>query len=161
MREIKMILFAAFLFPMVSVAEIPTETISADSPSADPVDSILTEEMIRTLRDPFRMPKILAEEESPKTELELFQVKDYRLNGVITGPNKVRAMVTAPNGKSYFIRQGQKIGTRGGKIVSILPDKIKIIEYDMDERGRKVPETFEMRLNGEVVSVSKKSDDDY
>jgi Pilus assembly protein, PilP len=129
---------------------------SGNPPSeSSPVDSLLTEEMIRNLRDPFQIPNIHTKPDMPLTDLEMNQLKDFHLNGVITGPKKIRAMVTGPSGKTYFIGLGERIGTREGKVTAITPDAIKIVEYDIDERGQRVPEILEMRLSGEVVSLSK------
>jgi Tfp pilus assembly protein PilP len=80
------------------------------------------------------------------------------LNGVITGPKKLRAIVTGPSGKTYFVMIGDHIGTRDGKISAIQPDFLKVVEYELDEKGKKIPEIFEVRLNGEMVSLSQKEE---
>ena len=127
--------------------------------SDSPMDSILNEDMIKSLRDPFQMPMILlTKKEKPKTDLETFQIKDFKLNGVITGPKKTKAMVTAPNGKTYFISVGDHIGTRDGHVSAIQADAIKVVEYDVDDKGRRTPEVFEVRINGEVESLTKKEE---
>jgi hypothetical protein len=127
--------------------------------SDSPIDSILSEEMIKSLRDPFQMPMILlTKKDKPKTDLETFQIKDFKLNGVITGPKKTKAMVTAPNGKTYFISVGDHIGIRDGHVSAIQSDAIKVVEYDVDDKGRRTPEVFEVRINGEVESLSKKEE---
>lgn len=138
----------------------PWVTEAASIRQTSPVDSLLTEEMIHTLRDPFQPPVAVAILDHPKAELETFQLKDLRLNGVITGPKKTRAMITAPNGKAYFVANGEAIGLRDGHVASINPDAVRVIEYDRDAKGRKVPETFEMRLSGDVVSLTKKKEED-
>lgn len=124
-----------------------------------PVDLLLTEEMIGGLRDPFQMPTILlAKKEKPKTDLEMFELKDFKLNGVISGPKKTRAMLTVPNGKTYFVSVGDQLGAREGRVTAIQSDAIKVVEYEIDEKGRRSPEVFEIRINGEVVSLSKKEE---
>ncbi len=131
---------------------------AANNPS--PVDSLLTEDMIASLRDPFQAPLVAIQNERQKTELEAFSLKDLKLNGVITGPKKTRAMVTAPNGKSFFVGSGEPIGQRDGHVASINPDAIRIVEYEMNSSGKKIPETFEMRLSGETVSLTKKREEE-
>lgn len=134
---------------------VPTAPVSQVFSSDNSIDALLTEDLIRSLRDPFSPPAVVTKKEEPKSELELVELKDLRLNGVITGPRKVRAMLSA-NTKTFFVAVGDKVGTRQGRVTAIQPDLIKIVEYDVDERGRKVPEVFEMRITGEIVSLSKK-----
>ena len=144
-----------------AVAEvIPSKvTTLATGVSASAMESLLNEDMIRSLRDPFRMPThIFAKKVVPKSELELFQLKEYKLNGVITGPKKTRAMLTAPNGKTYFVTTGDLIGMREGRVTAVQPDSIKVVEYETNENGKRIPEVFEVRIDGEVVSVSKKGE---
>ena len=117
----------------------------------------MTEELIRTLRDPFVPPISLTKKEVPKSELELIALKDVKLNGVITGPKKVRAMISA-GPKTFFVAVGDKLGQRDGRITSIQSDLIKVVEYETDNRGRRTPEVFEVRITGEIVSLSKKED---
>lgn len=136
-------------------AQMPANVVSGNTSS---VDALLTEELIRTLRDPFAPPVTVVLKEAPKTELETIQLKDFRLNGVITGPKKVRAMVTGPGGKTYFVAVGDRLGIRQGRITAIQADLIKVVEYDVDEKGRRTPEIFEVRMTGELVSLSKKEE---
>lgn len=122
------------------------------------MDSILNEDLIKSLRDPFQIPYILlAKKESPKTDLEMYQLKDFKLNGVVTGPKHTRAMVTTPNNKVYFIKVGDQIGTREGKVVQILSDAIRVTEYFVDEHGKKSPDEYEINLLGEINSLTKKA----
>jgi hypothetical protein len=132
-----------------------TQVFNSDSSA---YDSLLTEEIIRQLRDPFQPPAILTKKEAPKEDLELFRLSDIRLNGVITGPNRVRAMVSTPGNKTYFVAVGDKVGNRLGRVTAIQQDLIKIVEYEEDGKGRRIPELFELRLNGELVSLSSKED---
>lgn len=146
--------------PFAGGQNVPTAPVSQifSSEGIAGVDALLTEEIIRGLRDPFSPPASLAKKEVPKSELETFELKGIRLNGVITGPKKVRAMITGPNGKVYFIAMGEKIGVRQGRVTSIQSDAIKIVEYEIDDRGRRTPEIFEIRMSGEIVSLSKKEE---
>jgi len=126
-----------------------------DAKPSNPIDGILTTEMLQGIRDPFQMPTILNKrKEAPKAELELVQLKDIKLNGVITGPKKARALLSIPNGKTFFISVGDHVGIRGGHISRIRPEAVTIVEYDSDENGKKVSEEFEIQMNGEVVSLS-------
>ena len=54
-----------------------------------PIESILTEEAIRGLRDPFHAPNVVLQtKEAPRSDLELYALKEFKLNGVITGVKK-------------------------------------------------------------------------
>jgi Tfp pilus assembly protein PilP len=133
----------------------------AQTPSGvdSPVDLILTEDLIASLRDPFQMPAIVqAKKEAPKTDLEMFELKEFKLNGVITGPKKTKAMLTATNGRTYFVSIGDRIGSRGGRITAIQSDSIKVVEYEVDEKGRRTPDVFQINISGEVESLSKKEE---
>lgn len=127
---------------------------------AKALDTILSAELISSLRDPFQIPPdTFKKVEAKQSELEQYTLKDFKLNGVITGPKKVKAMVTAPSGKAYFVSVGDKIGLREGHVTSVQSEKILVVEEDVDELGRKYRETFEMRLDGDVVSLSGGSSD--
>ena len=124
------------------------------------VESILNEDMIRGLRDPFQPPAaIRAKKKVILTELEMFQLKDFKLNGVITGPKKVRAMLTTPGNKTYFVKVGDKLGAREGRITHILGDAIRVQESVMNEKGKPIPDIYEIRMSGELVSMSKKGEE--
>jgi Tfp pilus assembly protein PilP len=138
----------------------PAAPVSQVYTSEAAMDTLLTEEVIRGLRDPFAPPATVTKKEAPKSELELIDLKDFRLNGVITGPRKVRAMVSTSGGsKTFFLAVGDKLGLRSGRVTAIKSDLIKVVEYETDDRGRRIPEVFELRINGEIVSLSRKDED--
>lgn len=122
-----------------------------------PLDSLLNEDLIRNLRDPFQLPSILVTlKETPKSDLEVYPLKDFKLSGVITGPKKTRAMVTTPNNKVFFVRVGDRIGVHEGRVTQIRGDSIKVTEYYVDEHSKRTPDIYELTMSGEVVSLSKK-----
>jgi len=159
MKSALILLSVFFGLSAQAAVPAPSPTPVPAKPTDSPMESILTEDMIRSLRDPFQVPMIfLSQKEKPRTDLEMFQLSDFRLNGVITGPKKTKAMVTGPNGKTYFISVGDRIGIRSGHVTSIRPDAIKVVEYDVDEKGRRTPELFEIRITGEVQALSQKEE---
>ena len=124
------------------------------------MESLLNEDLIRSLRDPFQLPTSAnVKKETPKSELETLALKDFKLQGVISGPRKVRAMLTGSGGKTYFVKVGDRIGVRGGKITQITADAVRVTEFYQDERGRALPDIYELRLAGELVSLTKKDED--
>jgi len=153
-----LVVLAQVQSPSVKAQGAP-QAPEAKGGNSSPIESILSEDLIRSLRDPFQLPvTVIAQKETPKTDLEVYPIKDFRLNGVITGPKKTRAMVTTPNNKVFFVKVGEKIGVRDGKITQILPDAIKIVEYFTDEHGKKVADAYELTLSGELVSLNKKEE---
>lgn len=73
--------------------------------------------------------------DEPQTPLQQFEVQQYRLIGVIIGMDEPRAMVVAPDGKSYLLKQGVKIGKNNGVIVDITRDVIQVEEKYYDFSG--------------------------
>jgi hypothetical protein len=143
---------------LAQATPVPSAVIPKSSDSA--LDAILNEDLIRGLRDPFVLPtSALVKKELPKSDLETYALKDLKLNGVVTGPKKVRAMLTGPNGKTFFVKVGDRIGARGGKITRISGDAVRVTEFYQDEKGRDLPDVYELRIAGEMVSLTKKDED--
>ena len=144
---------------------IQTSVFSSADASTTPgegsaMEAILSEELVRTLKDPFELPASLSKKTGvPRSDLELYQIRDFKLNGVITGPKKVRAMVSAPNGKAYFVKVGDLMGAREGRVTRITSDAIRVMEYFVNESGKRVPDLYELRINGELQALSKKEGD--
>ena len=94
-------------------------------------------------RDPFmplsRIVKPVVEvvDEEPKTPLQSFDVAQFKLIGVIVGMGDPKAMVVAPDGKSYVLARGIKIGKNNGVIVDITSEAVSIQEtyYDFSGNG--------------------------
>lgn len=151
-----MILLLTFLFgsglgSAPAFANVPAET------GASAVESIMNEDFIRSLRDPFEEPMELKRAKAkPMSDLEMYPVRDFKLNGVITGPKKIRAMVTSPKGQTFFLKVGDVIGAKEGRITQIHPDTVRVVEFYTDDRGQRMPETYEMRITGEVELVDRK-----
>ena len=76
------------------------------------------EEMLK-VRDPFRRPDVVAENLAATSPLERFPASDFQMIGVLTGPEKIRAMVLGPDGKSLFVAERMKIGQRHGSFVGL------------------------------------------
>jgi len=111
-------------------------------------------------RDPFQRPvRILPKEERPLTPLERFPVAELKFLGVVTGPKKLRAMIQAPDGKSYFVSVGEKIGRRGGEVKNITINTLTVLEVIENVLGQK--ENFETKLTipeeGKKIELSQES----
>ncbi|MBW6474980.1 MAG: pilus assembly protein PilP [Anaerolineaceae bacterium] len=76
-------------------------------------------------RDPFQ-PFILIKRPvdadadlSAQTPLQQYETMQYKLSAVIVGYNQPMVMVIAPDGRSYVVRKGMKIGKNGGTVIQI------------------------------------------
>jgi type IV pilus assembly protein PilP len=76
-------------------------------------------------RDPFQpflliMRPVDSEADlSAQTPLQQYETLQYKLSAIIVGYNQPMAMVIAPDGKSYVVRKGMKIGKNSGTVVQI------------------------------------------
>ena len=100
--------------------------------------------------DPFKPP---AEEISGGIKrkagilpLEQFEVNDYQLVGVITGPGLKKAVIQDLTGKGFFVVVGTRIGKEGGKIVRITDKEVLIEESYADSVGRKKNRQIALKL---------------
>ena len=149
----------------------PPTTKKARGPKARPVEkeSVPSEKggfvyNPQGLRDPFqpfirlrpekKAAKKAPEKFVPKTPLQRYALEELKLVGVVWRDGKgSRALVEDPEGKGYIVRVGTLIGDRGGKIVSIRPDRVEVEERVIDILGEERINRVSMRLHtpeGEV-----------
>jgi type IV pilus assembly protein PilP len=101
-------------------------------------------------RDPFEpltaIKKPIAQQEAPLTPLEKFDLGQLRLIGVILGKGEPRAMVVAPDGKSYILKKGIKAGKNDGRVIEIKADAVLVEEryYDFSGEIRKSIESIQL-----------------
>jgi type IV pilus assembly protein PilP len=101
-------------------------------------------------RDPFEpltmVRKSVAREDVPLTPLQTYDLGQLRLIGVIVGKGEPRAMVSAPDGKSYILKKGIKIGKNDGVVVGIKPEAVLVEEryYDFSGIMRKTTESIQL-----------------
>jgi type IV pilus assembly protein PilP len=87
--------------------------------------------------------------EEPLTPLQQYELQQYRLIGVIVGLAEPRAMVVAPDGKSYILKKGIKIGKNNGVVVNITDSVIQVEEKYYDFSGN-------VRTNIQDIVVPKR-----
>jgi Tfp pilus assembly protein PilP len=97
--------------------------------------SATAEEMAK-LRDPFQRPEVKLSEAGDRSLLERFPVDGFQLIGVITGPSRMRAMLLAPDGKTYFISEQARLGTRHGIVTKITTETIVVKEHTVNIFGK-------------------------
>ncbi len=90
-------------------------------------------------RDPFvpltRIRRPIGDTGEPVTPLQRYDLTQFKLIGVIIGVGESRAMVTAPDGKSYILAKGIKIGKNNGVILEISSEAIRVEEKYYDFSG--------------------------
>lgn len=90
-------------------------------------------------RDPFEPLVKKGEKKGPSTEpltpLQRFDLGQFRLQAVLIGKGAPRAMVSAPDGKTYILSPGIKIGKREGVVTAITRESVQVEEIHYDLTG--------------------------
>jgi type IV pilus assembly protein PilP len=104
-------------------------------------------------RDPFvallEVRKPVMESDEPLTELQQVDLGKLRLIGVIIGKGVPMAMVVAPGGKSYFLKNGVKVGRNNGVVIGIDAEGVSVQEKYYDFVG-------EVRKNIQKIELPKR-----
>ncbi len=81
------------------------------------------------LRDPFAS-LIVKREERKKgvSPLESYDMEELKLTGVAWDKKGGMALIQAPDGRFYIIRENDRIGFSGGRVTKILKDAVEIKE---------------------------------
>ncbi|MGO9611870.1 MAG: pilus assembly protein PilP [Dissulfurispiraceae bacterium] len=130
------------------------------------LQGVIAETMKRTYtytaykkRDPFValiIPQVAKEkerEESVKrkgtTPLEIYDPSQFKLIAVLWDSNGFYAVITLPDGKSYTLREGVRLGQYGGEVYKITKDSIIIRETMRDKKGTPHTKDTTLRLHME------------
>ncbi|NIS23132.1 hypothetical protein GWN28_03540 [candidate division KSB1 bacterium] len=110
----------------VEEKDAPAETAYTYNPvgKRDPFDSLLD----------IKRP-VAPEQTEPLTPLQKFGLQQLRLLGAVVGLEEPKAMVIAPDGKSYILRVGTKVGKNNGTVIDINPEAVLIEEVYYDFSG--------------------------
>lgn len=101
-------------------------------------------------RDPF-MPLIKQETDKKKgsSPMESFMVSDIKVVGILERNAQYFAQIVLPDGKSYTIKEGQKLGLMGGVVSRISKDSVVIKEKAIDAEGKPTFKNINIRLRKE------------
>ncbi|MEK6706100.1 MAG: pilus assembly protein PilP [Bdellovibrionota bacterium] len=137
---------------LVFADQLESEPSTAPSPVATKQDTPIPEDLLK-IRDPFKRPPIEKKALVPKNELENYPVESLKMVGALTGPQRVRAMVLAPDGKTFIVSEKMKIGTRNGTVKGITADTIYVREKVVNVIGQTENLDSEIRIQpeGKVV----------
>ena len=102
-------------------------------------------------RDPFENPlralgDIVSDAGVPLTPLQKFDLGQLRLIGVIIGKGEPRAMVVAPDGKSFILSVGTKVGKNNGSVMKITTESVQVKEKYFDFAGEVKTSVQEIKL---------------
>ncbi|MBE0577410.1 MAG: pilus assembly protein PilP [Desulfuromonadales bacterium] len=101
-------------------------------------------------RDPFvplsTIRRPIAVSAEPDTPLQSYDLDQFRLVGVIVGKGASKAMVIAPDGKSYVLAKGVKIGKNNGVVVGINSEVILVEEKYYDFSGNVIENIQEIAV---------------
>jgi len=102
-------------------------------------------------RDPFA-PLVSKREggrQKGVSPLETYEVAEMKVIAILWAKNKYYAVFALPDGKSYTVTDGTKVGTHNGVISKIVKDSVVIKERVRDARGVLSPRDIVLRLRGE------------
>lgn len=104
-------------------------------------------------RDPFK-PFIQLEKKETTAKravapLQIFDLTELRLVGIILLPGKKVAMVEDPSGKGYNIREGTLIGKNEGRVIDIMKDEVVVEERFVDEMAQTKTRKVSMKIQRE------------
>ena len=80
------------------------------------------------------------------TPLQKFDLEQLRLIGVIVGRGEPRAMVISPDGKSFILKKGIKIGKNNGSVYDITTEAVLVNERYFDFTGEVKSRIQEIKL---------------
>ena len=78
--------------------------------------------------------------------LERFDFAALKLVGIVWGELGRKALIKAPDGKSYFATVNTYIGKYCGKVIAVENDQLVIEELYVDAEGKEVPKTLNIPL---------------
>ncbi len=117
-------LSAVFVAPQVMAQQDLSATEFTYSPigKRDPFQSLLNRE--RETKKKTTRVKL--------TPIQKFDLVQFRLQAVLIGKGTPKAMISAPDGKTYIVSPGIKIGKRSGVVTDITQAGIHVQEIDYD-----------------------------
>jgi Tfp pilus assembly protein PilP len=106
----------------------------------DPLEPLVKEAPPDVLRPRPRSP------ERPLGPLERFDLSALKLVGVVWGELGRKALIKAPDGKSYFATLETYMGKYSGKVIAIENDHLIIEEQYLNAEDKLVPKTLTLQL---------------
>jgi type IV pilus assembly protein PilP len=129
-------------------------TVTSSAPASGATTAVTEGVVVRRFkpaRDPFRSVFEIKNRAGGggSHPLQQFTIPQLKLLGIIWGIANPVALIATPNRQEFTVKVGTPVGTGDGKVVSILPDRVVIVERYYDYRGTLQTEKYEMILPGE------------
>ena len=106
----------------------------------DPLEPLVKEVPPETLRPKLPGP------ERPLGPLERFDISALKLVGIVWGDLGRKALIKAPDGKSYFATLETYMGKYSGKVIAIENDRLVIEEQYLNIQDKVIPKTLTIPL---------------
>ena len=127
--------------PPVQKTPAPVEDYHYDMQGQrDPLEPLVKEVLPETLRPKLPGP------ERPLGPLERFDISALKLVGIVWGELGRKALIKAPDGKSYFATLDTYMGKYSGKVIAIENDRLVIEEEYLNAQDKVVPKTLTIPL---------------
>jgi len=116
-------------------------------------------------RDPFfsplhRVTETATVADEARTPLQRLDLGQFKLVGVILDTREPKALIEDNSGLGYIVTRGTFIGSKGGVIRAIEPQRVVVEEYEVDFYGKRQVHERELNLTvadagteGETSSV--------
>lgn len=76
-----------------------------------------------------------------KGPLECCELNAFRILAVVAGAENSAALIQAPDGKRYVVKEGDGMGIRDGRVIKVYSKGITVREESMDEEGKVIAKT--------------------
>lgn len=103
-------------------------------------------------RDPFTSliaKQDTADKKKGATPLEQDDLATFRLTAILWSGSQHYALITLPDGKSYTVKKGMKLGLDSGTVEDITKDTVVVRQYLKDKKGALKPKDLILRLRTE------------
>jgi Tfp pilus assembly protein PilP len=140
--------------PPPPVKAVVSKTVSPQGPLIPPVSLVEKSEPVYNPEgktDPFQPLRL--EDELKKKEklgktlpLQRFELSEFELVGILSGPGMNKALVQDITGKGYFIQVGTRIGKKEGRVIRIDKQEVVVEEPFRDYLGRAKTRRVSLKL---------------
>jgi type IV pilus assembly protein PilP len=134
--------------PVVAPAPAPAAQAAAPKPEGPPAEEMFVYNPIGK-RDPFRtfLTKENEDENGPaRTDLQKYDIDQYKLVGIVWGNERPRALVQDPTGEGFVMEIGTYIGKNWGKVTQIQSDVVVVTEEYEAMDGRLIVNPIHLKL---------------
>lgn len=85
----------------------------------------------------------------PANPLQAYSLNMLRLLGTVTEKGETFAYLSAPDNMIYRVQVGDMIGDHHGKVISIQPGLVNVMELDTDNQNESVQRVVALKLRNE------------